>query len=286
MIELDNISYTYPGHGAEALRDLSCQIGPGIHLLLGENGAGKTTLLRLLATLLLPTKGRVMISGHDTRMRLPSQLRDIFFVGDDEAMAADNVEMLARLHGSAFYPRFDAEMLRDNLRDFGIDGRRPFDSMSLGERKKAMVSYALALQTPLLLLDEPANGLDIGSRDILRRMMARCAGPEQTIIVSTHTTADLQPLFDGIVMLSRGHLLFARGIAALTERIAFGIFNIPPRAALFSLSDIGRFRSILPAGGEDAQGEVDIHLLYSALHSQERDAILSVINSSSIPAEP
>lgn len=278
MITLDNISYTYPGHGAPALRDLSCQIGPGIHLLLGENGAGKTTLLRLLATLILPSEGTIDIDGEDTCRRRPSQLRDLYFVGDNEEMPADTVEALSRLHGRPFYPGFDSDMLRENLMAFGIDSRQPFESMSLGELKKAQVSYALALQTPLLLLDEPANGLDIGSRDTLRRVMARCASPDKTIIISTHTTSDLQPLYDGIIMLSRGKLLFAREITDLTASIAFGIYDIPPREALFSLSDIGRFRSILPASGEMG-GEVDIHLLYTALHSPERESILKIINS-------
>ncbi|MCM1029297.1 MAG: ABC transporter ATP-binding protein [Pseudoflavonifractor sp.] len=278
MIQLDNVTLRYPGSGPAALRGVTFTISPGIYLLLGENGAGKTTLLRVLASLLTPSEGRVTMDGVDAGLRLPSQLRDLYFIGDDEQMPADSVDALARLHGEPLYPLFDREMLRQNLADFGLDGRQPLSAMSLGQRKKAMAAYALSLQTPLLLLDEPANGLDIGSRDTLRGMMARCAAPEQTIIVSTHTTADLEPLYDGIIMLSRGELLFTMRMDEITRRLAFGIYEMPPRDALFSMNDIGRFRSITPAGADAPETEVDIHLLYSALQSEERGRVMTTLS--------
>jgi len=279
MIELDNVTFTYPRSGAPALRGLTGVIGEGIHLLLGENGAGKTTLLHILATLLWPDEGTVRINGEDSRHRQPSLLRSLYFVADDEELPADTIEEMARLHGRVFFPRFDDAMLDDNLRAFGLDARTPLSSMSLGQRKKAIVSYAFALRTDILLLDEPANGLDIGSRDTLRSMMARCVEETQTVVASTHTTADLQPLYDSIIMLRRGELIMALPTAEITRRIAFGIFNVPPRTALFTMSDIGRFRSILPADPDNDDTEIDIHLLYSALQSKESDAIINLLNS-------
>ena len=91
-------------------------------------------------------------------------------------MPADTISTLARLHGRVFYPRFDSAMLDENLAAFGINPSIPLSSMSLGQRK-AIAAYALALRADILLLDEPANGLDIGSRDILRSLMARCGNP-------------------------------------------------------------------------------------------------------------
>lgn len=277
MIELDNVSFSYPRSGVPALQGVDASIGEGIYLLLGENGAGKTTLLHLAATLLFPTEGSVTIFGNDSRLRLPSTLRSIYFVDDNAEMPCDTIEQMARLHGSVFYPRFDAAMLADNLASFGLDARMPLASLSLGQRKKAIVSYALALRADILLLDEPANGLDIGSRDTLRNLMAKCVEPGQTVIVSTHTTADLQPLFDGIIMLRRSHLLFSLTTAEITSRLGFGIYNIPPREALFTMTDIGRFRSIVPAD-PDMPTEIDIHLLYNAMQSPEAPALLKILN--------
>ena len=150
--------------------------------------------------------------------------------------------------------------------------------MSLGQRKKAIAAYALALRADILLLDEPANGLDIGSRDILRSLMARCVEPGQTVIVSTHTTADLRPLFDGIIMLRQSNLLFCNTTAHIASRLGFGIYNIPPREALFTMNDIGRFRSIVPADPL-SPSEIDIHLLYSSMYSPESRNILNIINT-------
>ena len=278
MIEFSDVSFTYPYSGAAALRNISLSIDEGIYLLLGENGAGKTTFLHLAASLLLPSSGCVTINGSDSRDRKPSTLRSVFFTADDTEMPADTISTLARLHGRVFYPRFDSAMLDENLAAFGINPSIPLSSMSLGQRKKAIAAYVLALRADILLLDEPANGLDIGSRDILRSLMARCVEPGQTMIVSTHTTADLQPLFDGIIMLRQSNLLFCNTTAHIASRLGFGIYNIPPREALFTMNDIGRFRSIVPADPL-SPSEIDIHLLYSSMYSPESRNILNIINT-------
>lgn len=278
MIEFSDVSFTYPYSGAAALRNISLSIDEGIYLLLGENGAGKTTFLHLAASLLLPSSGCVTINGSDSRDRKPSTLRSVFFTADDTEMPADTISTLARLHGRVFYPRFDSAMLDENLAAFGINPSIPLSSMSLGQRKKAIAAYALALRADILLLDEPANGLDIGSRDILRSLMARCVEPGQTVIVSTHTTADLQPLFDGIIMLRQSNLLFCNTTAHIASRLGFDIYNIPPREALFTMNDIGRFRSIVPADPL-SPSEIDIHLLYSSMYSPESRNILNIINT-------
>lgn len=278
MIEFSDVSFTYPYSGAAALRNISLSIDEGIYLLLGENGAGKTTFLHLAASLLLPSSGCVTINGSDSRDRKPSTLRSVFFTADDTEMPADTISTLARLHGRVFYPRFDSAMLDENLAAFGINPSIPLSSMSLGQRKKAIAAYELALRADILLLDEPANGLDIGSRDILRSLMARCVEPGQTVIVSTHTTADLQPLFDGIIMLRQSNLLFCNTTAHIASRLGFGIYNIPPREALFTMNDIGRFRSIVPADPL-SPSEIDIHLLYSSMYSPESRNILNIINT-------
>ena len=278
MIEFSDVSFTYPYSGAAALRNISLSIDEGIYLLLGENGAGKTAFLHLAASLLLPSSGCVTINGSDSRDRKPSTLRSVFFTADDTEMPADTISTLARLHGRVFYPRFDSAMLDENLAAFGINPSIPLSSMSLGQRKKAIAAYALALRADILLLDEPANGLDIGSRDILRSLMARCVEPGQTMIVSTHTTADLQPLFDGIIMLRQSNLLFCNTTAHIASRLGFGIYNIPPREALFTMNDIGRFRSIVPADPL-SPSEIDIHLLYSSMYSPESRNILNIINT-------
>ncbi len=276
MINLNHLSYRYKG-GIEALSDVTAEIGPGIHLLLGENGAGKTTLLHIIAGLLFPTMGECQIDGLATRKREPSTLQDIFFLGDSMIFSGYSINDLIGVH-AVFYPRFDAAMLRQNLAEFGMTGNEPLNKLSLGTRRKAQLAYALALRTPYLLMDEPANGLDITSKYGLQNMLARCIDPEQTVIISTHTVWDLQNLFDGVLVLSHAHLLLCQPTEVVLERIAFVDDVVPPVGALYVAQQLGRFQGIVQ-NTTGQLSELNYTLLYMALQSPQRDALLRIINN-------
>ncbi|MDE6291202.1 MAG: ABC transporter ATP-binding protein, partial [Muribaculaceae bacterium] len=94
-------------------------------------------------------------------------------------------------------------------------------SLYLGNRKKAQLSYVLALGVKVLLLDEPTNALDIEGRETLRRLIAASIGDAQTIIVSTHTVSDLDKLFEGALIMHRSKLVFAGTETDVSERLAF-----------------------------------------------------------------
>ena len=152
-------------------------------------------------------------------------------------------------------------------------------TLSLGNRKKAQLAYVLALGVDVLLLDEPTNALDIQSKEILRKIIVSSLDDNQTILVSTHTVSELENLFDGAVMLTRSHLLFAGTEEAVTRRLAFEVTRMPDPDALYSEIQIGRVLSILPALQEEETTRVDWRLLYSSLHSPQRDIILSTLRS-------
>ncbi|MBO4995918.1 MAG: ABC transporter ATP-binding protein [Muribaculaceae bacterium] len=276
MIDLNNVSYRYKS-GTQALEGISAEIGAGIHLLLGENGAGKTTLLHIMAGLLFPSTGTCTLDGEEIRKREPSVLRDIFFITDDMKYPASTINEFKRIH-APFYPTFDDETLTRNLIDFGMNGNEQLMKMSLGTRKKAQLAYALALHTPILLLDEPANGLDITSKKTLQAMMSRCIDETQTVVVSTHTVSDLQHLYDSIIVLSKGRLMLSRPTWEITECIAFVDTQIPPVNSLYCEQEFGLFRSII----ENVEGlstDINYQLLYSALHSPACHKIINAINN-------
>ena len=137
----------------------------------------------------------------------------------------------------------------------------------------------LALGVDVLLLDEPTNALDIQSKEILRKIIVSSLDDNQTILVSTHTVSELENLFDGAVMLTRSHLLFAGTEEAVTRRLAFEVTRMPDPDALYSEIQIGRVLSILPAIEDEETTRVDWRLLYSSLHSPQRDIILSTLRS-------
>jgi len=265
-ITFTDLSFRYGGKRSPlALDGINAVIGPGIHLLLGENGAGKTTLLHLIDGLLFPGSGKCLIDGGPTQYRLPSVLSKVFYLGAGMPLPAATIGQLAEVHGQ-FYPTLSTEMLDENLRDFGLDPTQKLDNMSMGTRQKAAVAYALALRTNILLLDEPATGLSIRSKQKLLRMLARCIEPEQTVIIATHNIADMQNLYESLMVLDHGRLMLSMPTDEILQRIAFvRTTGSPVDGALYSTTSIDGRHSIVANDGS-IDSEIDYQLLYSALH--------------------
>ncbi len=276
MIELKDTGFSYSRKGAPALSGVTAIIPPGIHLLAGENGAGKTTLLHLIAGISRPTEGECLIDGRPAVSDNPSEIRRAFLLEENMKFPGKTIRDFASMH-SRFYPGFSQEAFMSNLMAFGLTGDEPMKSLSLGNRKKAQLSYALALGTEVLLLDEPTNALDIQSKEILRRLLANNLDDRQTVIVATHTVTELDTLFDGAVMITRSRLLFAATEEAISARLAFRVGRVPDPEEIYSEIQIGRVLGITPASEDEEPTRVDWRLLYSALHSPQRDRILETL---------
>lgn len=282
MITFKDLSYTYP-KGSEALSGVTATIPPGIHLLMGENGAGKTTLLHIIAGLLYPTSGSIDVDGFSPSLREPGFLRQTFFLGDEMTLPGGSVMAFARKAG-AEYPLFDRDRLSGCLARFGLTGGERLERLSLGNRRKSMVALALSLGASVLLLDEPANGLDIASKEALAGMLAEAAGDDRTIIVSTHVTQDFNNMFDGVISLRRNRLQLAATLPEILGAIAFTADMIPPVNALFTHQSAGLFRSIVEAD-PDADSDIDYRLLHLALQSPAADGIIGRIMSNKTPQQ-
>lgn len=277
MLTLSNISYSYP-RGKEALHAVTATIGSGFHLLIGENGSGKTTLLHLMAGLRYPTAGTCELDGIPMRLRRPEELCRIQYLGDDMIFPADTIKAMADTH-ARFFPCFDSGMLAHNLEAFGIKAGERLRNMSLGNRRKAHLAYMLALKCDILLLDEPTNGLDITSKNTFSRMLVECASPEQSVIVSTHTPADLESLYDNVMVLNHGELLLNMNVDEICSHIAFVSNSAPTPDALYSEPRFGLYRSIIPNPDGSIESQLDFGLLYTAMSGPSRQAILNCLNS-------
>ncbi len=273
-IALKDLRYHYRSGREDALDGISAAISPGIHLLLGENGAGKTTLLHIIDGLLFPTGGECRIDGAPTSWRLPSILSQTAFLAPGMEFPAATIDELARIHAQ-FYPRFSPEMLAENLARFGLKSSDRLRRLSMGSRQKAAVAYILSLRTPVVLLDEPATGLDIESKQTLQQMIAACVEPDQTIIVSTHNIADLQNLYDGVMILNHGRMMLCESTDNVLERIAFTVSATTPDDAIFSEMRMGRCHSIVPNPSGSICSDIDYRLLYLALHRPEISPLLT-----------
>jgi len=184
------------------------EVEPGTVVgLVGRNGAGKTTLLETLVGLHAPSRGTVRVLGMDP-------IDDLVAVRQRTALMTDDMPVFALTAGALlrslapFYPTWDGALAADLLRRFEIDPRQAAGQMSKGEGTRLRLVLSLAFRPSLLLLDEPATGLDVPSR---RRMLAEVLevvkDPQRTVVVSSHQVNDVERIADRIVLLDRGRVL-------------------------------------------------------------------------------
>lgn len=276
MIKINNVSFKYSKSSRNALVNINAEVQTGINLLVGENGAGKSTLLFAIAGLLPPQTGSIKIDGTPATSMIPSLKSEVFMLDEDLKITATTIRKFAVLH-SRFYPNFSKETFENNLASFGLTGDELIRRQSLGNRKKSLLSYVLALGVKVLLLDEPTNGLDIQSKDTLRRIIASTTSEEQTIIISTHNVGEFKNLYDGFIAIHKGNLQLAASADRITEVLEFAVFPTKMSDALYSELCIGGYASICEASGETCS-DIDWELLYKALMSQSGNKITSLFN--------
>ena len=160
MMEIKELKFSYGFKKPDIFSDFSLTLQPGaVYGLLGKNGTGKSTLLYLMCGLLRPKSGSVTFCGSEMSRRQPSALQEIFIVPEEFTLPAVTLAQYVK-YNAQFYPRFSNEILNNCLRDFEMDSNLRLNELSMGQKKKAFMSFALATNTRLLLMDEPTKGLD------------------------------------------------------------------------------------------------------------------------------
>ena len=185
MITVENLSFTYRKSKRAVLHDFSLSFESGrVYGLLGKNGAGKSTLLYLMSGLLTPENGKVMFHDTDVRRRLPVTLQDMFLVPEEFELPSVSLVSYVELNGP-FYPRFSKEEMIKYLHYFEMDIDIDLGSLSMGQKKKVFMSFALATNTSLLLMDEPTSALDPISTSKIEDLIHELKN-DYTIVIVTH----------------------------------------------------------------------------------------------------
>lgn len=221
MIEFSNLTVGYRKR-RPVLKGLSGRFATGsVHGLLGANGVGKTTLLKTLCGLLIPQAGNVSVAGKPVAKRLPSTLSGLFFVPEEFDLPGVS---LARFVAATapFYPAFSRETFEVNCREMEVNPSARLDAMSMGQRKKAYIAFALSTGVGCLVLDEPTNGLDIPGKSTLKRLLAAEATRGTTIIISTHQVIDLERLVDSVTIMDNNGIILSATTRDIESRLAFG----------------------------------------------------------------
>ena len=220
MIKIDRMSFGY-GRKRLLFDGFSLRLGAGnVVGLLGKNGTGKSTLLYLVCGLLRPQKGRIVFKGMNVGGHPSEMLSDVFFVPEEFSLPDIRISQYVKLN-SPFYPCFSDETLRRCLSDFELEGDLRLGELSMGQKKKAFMSFALATNTSLLLMDEPTNGLDIPSKCQFRKVVSDGMNEGRTIVVSTHQVADIASLLNHIVIIDDSRLLLDMSVRDITEKLGY-----------------------------------------------------------------
>jgi ABC-2 type transport system ATP-binding protein len=199
-----------------ALDDLSFSVRPGVVTgFLGPNGAGKTTTLRCLLGLVSPTAGTVTIDGqayrdiHDPLRTVGAALEAASFHPGRSARA--HLEVMA-LAGGLPTTRVGEVLTLVGMTEFAD---RRVGGYSLGMRQRLALAQALLGDPPVLVLDEPANGLDPAGIAWLRHFLRALAGEGRTVVISSHVLSEVQQTVDDVVVIARGRLVRQGALADL-----------------------------------------------------------------------
>ncbi len=263
MINLNELRFDY-GANATVFQGLTLNIPEGRSVgVLGANGVGKTTLIKLISGMLTPTSGQVKVLSTDPRQRDVALYQQLFVLPEESELPAISGRRYVRLF-SVFYPSFDVNRCNDLLAKFDVDVNKKLTTMSLGQKKKFLVAFALSTGCKLILMDEPTNGLDIPSKAAFRDIVIQHQQDDQTLLICTHQVRDLDSIIDSVVMMNEEHAHWF-DLGALPEKVAQ--FHGPePEGALFSEPRMGSRLSLVPVT-DQSPTDIDLELLFNTFHN-------------------
>lgn len=263
MLNIKNCTFNYRHKGEPTIDDFSLKLKEGgVYGLLGSNGAGKTTLLQLISGLLTPVSGEVTLDGVNTRLRQPSTLEKIFFVPEEIELPPLKLDTFINLNG-ALYPKFSKEEMYHHLDTFGLPRDIRLDKLSMGQKKKVALSFAMACNTKILLMDEPTNGLDIPAKSAFRKYVIESMSDDRIFVISTHQVRDVSPILDHILIMDKRKVLLDRTVSEIQDKMKFTetVNNELINNALYAVKGLGGASVILPnEDGDDS--ELNIELLF------------------------
>ena len=264
MLTVENISYSYSKRKNPVLENYSLSVGPGIVCgLLGENGAGKSTLLYLISGLLKPLSGSISYNGFRPWNRNVDFLNDIFLVPEEIFLPDVKLQEFVRT-SAPFYPNFSADDLRNHLETFELTPDVHLGQLSMGQKKRVFISFALACNTSLLLLDEPTNGLDIPGKRLFKKAVVNGMTDEKTVIISTHQVYDIEQLIDHVIITDKSGVLLDASIAEIMSKLSFSFTPDRSKAldALFAIDVPGGANIVRKLDDESYETDVNLETLF------------------------
>ncbi len=287
MIETEQLSRRYGS--LTAVDALTIRAEPGQVLgLLGPNGAGKSTAIRMIAGFLAPTSGTARVCGHDVRRQPLQAKRALGYLPEGapsygEMTVREFLVFIIRMRGlkaDVGYRRFDEVVGQLQLEDV-LD--QTIDTLSKGLRRRVGLSQAIVHNPPVLILDEPTDGLDPNQKHAVRQLIDAMAR-DRTILISTHLLEEVHALCNRVVIIAHGRLLADATPAELEARSRYHgavSFSAPgsaiaqemlgrlPQAAAIEVDPLDGRITVFPKPGERILEPVETLLRQQGLEVSE-----------------
>ncbi|SEW03348.1 ABC-2 type transport system ATP-binding protein [Chitinophaga sp. YR573] len=268
MISIQNLSFSYRKN-KPLFEGLNLNLEAGyIYGLLGKNGAGKSSLLKQMAGLLFPQGGVCKVMGYEARYRQPDFLRNLFMVPEEFYLPQVQINNYVKAY-APFYPDFSNKSFREYLEEFQIPTDQRLTEMSYGQKKKVLISFALATNTKALIMDEPTNGLDIPSKSQFRKVIAAAVSDEKCIVISTHQVRDLDNLIDNIVIIDDHKIVFRQDVGAVSDKLSFKtVSNVEDASGVLYANSSLRGHAVVTENTDKEQSRIDMEMLFNAVLEQ------------------
>ncbi|MEW5305364.1 MAG: hypothetical protein WDW36_007907 [Sanguina aurantia] len=262
MIETDQLTRCYGS--LTAVDALSIRVEPGQVLgLLGPNGAGKSTAMRMIAGFLIPTSGSARVCGYDVSREPLKAKRALGYLPEGapsygEMTVREFLQFILRIRGlkaDAAYRRFDDVVQRLQLEDvLGLC----IDTLSKGLRRRVGLAQAIIHDPPVLVLDEPTDGLDPNQKHAVRQLIDTMAR-ERTILISTHLLEEVHALCNRVVIIAHGTLLADATPAELEQRSRYhGAVSFSAPGSGISQEMLGRLPQVASIEIDPLDGRVTV----------------------------
>jgi len=278
MIRFNNYSFYYKKK-QPLFQDLNFELEKGkVYGLFGKNGSGKTTLLHSITGLNFPKEGQILVEGVQPKKRNPNYLNQIYFLPDNIAFPRVSINNYIEMYGS-YYPKFSKTQFEECISQFEIPlDTKPY-KMSFGQQKKLMIAFALSCNTPLLIMDEPTNGLDIPSKKQFRKIMASVVSEETIVVISTHSVRDLKDMFDHVLLIHEGDLTVNKSIYDISKKLSFNYYDSKPVDIPFLACEplAGGYQTIEKNTNNEVS-EFDIELFFNTAITRTEE-IKTILNS-------
>ena len=264
MFTINHLNFSYGKKSPDLFNDFSMDLHAGnIYGLLGKNGAGKSTLIYLMTGLLTPQSGEVLMDGVNVRRRLPQTLSDLFLVPEEFDLPRLSLKQYVSIN-APFYPRFSMEDMQRYLDIFEMGGDMDvkLQALSMGQKKKVFMAFALATNTRALIMDEPTNGLDIPSKSQFRKLITSGMTDDKMILISTHQVRDISDILDHVAIIDHSRVLLNASIADVMGRLAFRPLRDGDEPIFVLQSPFGPLAAVPARDGEETK--VDLEMLFNA----------------------